>query len=221
MNMKNTALFGGLAGVIALSASTAQAGRANTYEFTLQVPYAYEETIDFSGGARIKTNSDAGFGFSAGYNYSHNFNLRANFNWNSTSYEATRVIDAAEPTEETYGGVLDSFSATLAGDYYFGNGALQPFVSASLGWSTFDSNVASGPTEGVCWWDPWWGYICDYYQPTYNTDSWTYGVGAGLRFDISENLFLRGGYYERWIDLDNASGNPSIGTLALEFGFMY
>jgi opacity protein-like surface antigen len=220
MNMKKAALLGGLVSAITLSASSALADRSDSYEFTLQVPYTYAETIESSGGAQIETEADAGFGFSVGYNYSNNFNLHGNFTWNSTSYSATSIIDTPSPTTEAYGGVMDAFTASLTGDYYFGNGALQPFVSGSLGWSTINSNIAAGPVEGVCWWDPWWGYICDYYQPTYGTDSWTYGVGGGLRFDISDKLFLRGGYSERWIDLDNA-GNTSIGTLTVEFGFMY
>ena len=221
MNIVKATLLSGLFGVLALCAATASADRTDKYEFTLQIPYAYGDDIDFGGGANVDVNSDAGFGFTMGYNYSEQLNLHGNFTWNSVSYDATRVLDDGDNTEEKFGGVLDTFSASVAGDYYFIDGPFTPFVNASLGWTYIDSNVASGRPESLCYWDPWWGYICDYYQPTYNSDSWSYGLGAGVRFDMNDHYFIRAGYYERWIDIDEAKGSPSTGILSLEFGFMY
>ncbi|WP_339617319.1 outer membrane beta-barrel protein, partial [uncultured Gilvimarinus sp.] len=134
-----------VASVLALSSTMATADRGNKYEFSLQVPYLYDESIDFDGGASVKVNSDAGFGFSAGYNYSDNVNLRGSFTWNSTSYDAARVLDDGNNTVEPFGGVFDSFSASLVGDYYFLEGPFTPFVSANLGWTAVDSNIAAGP----------------------------------------------------------------------------
>lgn len=94
-------------------------------------------------------------------------------------------------------------------------------VSGQIGWTAVDSNIASGPPGSVCWWDAWWGYICDYYQPTYTADTFSYGVGAGIRFDINPRMFVRAGYQERWLDVDYVNSNPSLGTTVFELGFMY
>ncbi|WP_041523752.1 outer membrane protein [Gilvimarinus agarilyticus] len=221
MNSLKGTIVATMASVLALGSTVVNADRGNKYEFTLQVPYLYQETIDFDGGANVRVNSDAGFGFSAGFNYSDNLNLRGSFTWNSTSYNAERVLDDGNNTVENIGGVFDSFTANLMADYYFLDGPITPFINGNIGWTTVDSNIAAGPPNSVCWWDPWWGYICDYYQPTYGDDSFSYGIGAGVRFDISNQHFIRAGYYERWLDVDNAIDDPTFGTLSVEFGFMY
>lgn len=197
------------------------ADRAGKYEFTFQVPYLYGETFEFEGDASASINSDPGFGFSAGYNYSDHLTFRGNFTWNDTGYNAERVLDDGANTRQPVSGVMDTFSASASLDYNLLRGAFTPFVNAGVGWAAVDSNIASGPPEGVCWWDPWWGYICNNYQPTYTADTFAYSLGAGLRLDLNQRMFLRLGYYERWLDLDRAQGTTSLGSTVFELGFMH
>lgn len=211
----------GVAALMMAAALPATADRAYKYEFSLQVPYLYGETVDFEGGASASIASDPGFGFTAGYNYSNHLNLKASLTWNDTRYDGRRVLDDGNGTTETISGVMDTFNFSAVADYYLFDGSFSPFVSGMIGWSAMDGNVAAGFPEEVCWWDPWWGYYCEYYQPTYGADSFSYGVGAGLRFDLSENHFIRAGYYERWLDIEYADSNPSLGSAIVEFGFMY
>jgi len=131
------------------------------------------------------------------------------------------VLDNAGQDEIGISGVMDTFNMAFNLDYYLTTGKVAPFITGGLGWGNVDSNIASGPPNTFCWWDPWWGYICGSDVPTYNEDSWFYSVGAGLRIDVGRNTFLRGSYLERWVDIDSADGSPSFATFLFEFGFTY
>ncbi|MDO3387820.1 outer membrane beta-barrel protein [Gilvimarinus sp. SDUM040013] len=208
-------------GGILMLALPSAADRGQKYEFAFTIPYLTGETFEFDGGASATLNADPGFGFRAGFNHSDHLNVSGQFLWNSTSYDSVRVLDDGEGTEEPVRGVLDGFTASLMADYYFLKGDFTPYISGQVGWAAVDSNIASGPPSSVCWWDPWWGYICNDYQPTYTEDTFSYGVGAGVRFDISPTMFIRAGYQERWLDIDRADSNPSLSTALFELGWMY
>ena len=178
------------ASILVLS-SASYADRRDNFEFTLIVPFVMSEEVEFDGGASIDINDDPGFGFGMGYHYTDNFALRGDVTWNSVSYDATRVLDDGNGTEERYSGKLDIFALSFGGDYYFTTGTLSPFVNGNVGWTNIDTNITDGGGDTVCWWDPWWGYVCDTILTTYQEDYWHYGVGAGLRLDLNRSTFLR------------------------------
>jgi hypothetical protein len=91
-----------------------------------------------------------------------------------------------------------------------------PFVRGSLGFTWVDTNIPAGP--GFCWWDPWWGYICD--QPTVEDTSFSYGAAAGVRADINERFFIEGSYQILWLDLDRGD-TPSLDGWRLNIGWMH
>ena len=91
-------------------------------------------------------------------------------------------------------------------------------MNANLGWTNIDSNISDGEGTTICWWDPWWGYVCDTFLSTYQKDYWHYGIGVGLRVDMNRDTFLRVGYHRRWLDLDNSPGTSSFDGLRFEFG---
>ena len=198
--------------------SNAFAGREGASEAAFVVPYLYGERYEFEGGASAEFNSDAGFGFNISHFYSNNLAMRFDFMWNSVGYSATRVLDDNQGTTEKVGGRLDSFNMGFGADYYFGNGKVSPFVSGNLGWNFTDTNIPAGPSGSVCWWDPWWGYICQGYQPTHTETNYYYGVGGGIRADFARDKFLKIGYYTSWIDFDHSSDSAELQSLRIEFG---
>lgn len=102
------------------------ADRGQKYEFAFTVPYLNGETVNFDGGASASLNSDPGFGFRAGFNYTDHISISGQFLWNSTSYDAVRVLDDGERTEQSVRGVLDGFTANLGVDYYLFDGDFTP-----------------------------------------------------------------------------------------------
>jgi len=97
---------------------------------------------------------------------------------------------------------------------------LTPFVMGGVGWAFVDSNIPSGPPQGVCWWDPWYGYVCGYYQNTYTKDYFSYNLGIGARWDVVPDFFLRGSVGLQRVDLGRAGTTDFVGG-RLDLGYMF
>ena len=109
---------------------------------------------------------------------------------------------------------LDKYSHALNATWNWFDGPLTPFLQGGIGWTRIDSNIPSQPPQTGCWWDPWWGYICDTTWKTYDTSDFAYNLGIGLRWDINGALFLRGSYNREWVSVD--SGDLDFDTLSLD-----
>jgi hypothetical protein len=191
--------------------------RAGTWEFFL--PLTYTEETDFSGesGSEVEINEDFAFGFGFGYNFNNHFQLSGAFNWASRGYDATAVTDGGSTVQ--YSNDLETSVLTLNGTYYFLQGAFTPYISGTVGYTFFDTNIPDGPTQGACWWDPWYGYICTEYTPTKTDEAFTYGGGVGLRLDINRYFAMQGSYNKTWVDFDKADDEPDFDTWKLDFIF--
>jgi opacity protein-like surface antigen len=211
------AAFAGAAG--AQSYSAAKPGnRAGHWEGYAGARYQFSETVDFDGGSTVDSDNDLGFAFGLGYNIDDHWLVGGEISWASVGYDGVLRSADSPGLTSNLSGDYDTFS--LAGNvtYHFMDGPLTPYVSASLGYTWVDSNIATGPPQTGCWWDPWWGYICDSFVDTKSSEAGTYGLGAGVRWEFSRGGFLRASYDQRWIGLDDASGTPSFGGLHLDIG---
>lgn len=192
---------------------------ARTWETSLGVRRLDAYTIAFARGSAIAVNDDTGFGFDVGYNFTSAFKLSVSFDMFEPRYTATIVPDdPAQDIEQTNGRVALT-STMLSGTYHFLPGPITPFVSAGLGWLHVDTDVPSGEPRVGCWWDTWWGYICDYYVPTRQEDDFAYQASVGARWRITPRLFLRGAFSRQWVDVSRASNTPHLDLLKLDLGF--
>jgi opacity protein-like surface antigen len=169
-------------------------------------------------------NDDVGWGFGFGYHVNDRFMVGFESTWIEAHYDATIAIDldgdGTPGPSANLGGRLDAGSFLSVGPFnVLPEGRFTPFVQGKLGWTYTDSNIPAGPAEGVCWWDPWWGYVCDAWQPTFSSWSFSYGGGVGLRAQVGPQFFIEGSYNLLWIDLDQ--GNPSFDGFRLNFGWVY
>jgi len=194
--------------------------RAETWQGFMSANYVNGEKIDFDGGASADIEGDMGWIFGFGYNFSENLALDMELGWNSMSYTATRV-EQSPPATSQYGGWADTTSTRFDLTYNFMPKTFTPFVSANIGWTWIDSNIPAGPPASGCWWDPWYGYICSGYQPTYAKSEFTYGAALGVRFDTSHNVFLRGIVGEQWVDVSGADSTPSFTAYRVDFGMLF
>lgn len=182
--------------------------------------YVDSASVDFSGGAKVDINGDWGFLFGFGYNFDEKLALDFEMGWNSVSYTGTRVKES-DATRELVGGRLDTTSMRLNLTYNLMPQRFTPFVAANVGWTWIDSNIPSGPGQVGCWYDPWYGHVCSGYQPTYTSSDFTYGTSLGLRFDVTNEFFIRGSVGKQWIDISNASGTPDFTNYRLGIGTMF
>ena len=195
---------------------SAESGKSRGGTWELHLPLSYAEDADFSGmsGSSVSLNDDLGFGFGGGYNFTDRLQFTGLLQFHSRSYDATVVRD--DGSTKQYANDMESSTISLNGTYYFLDGDITPFLIGSIGYTFVDTNIQDGPAEGVCWWDPWWGYICSEYVPTKTETDMSYGAGAGIRIDITENFGLQCSYSRNWVDIENASGTPEFDMWRLD-----
>ena len=206
------ALMGGIA---APSAAQGVGHREGTWEFQLPLTYTESWTANADGGAKADVNAGFGLGFGFAYNFNDHLQLGGSFNWSSRSYDATLVDSTG--VRRNASGTLESSTIALNGVYFLFAGPLTPYASASIGSTFVDSNIPNGQSSTGCWWDPWWGYICNTYVPTKTETDVSYNVGLGVRWDISRVMALQGGYNRLW--LDSSHSTPEFNNWTLSFIF--
>lgn len=179
--------------------------RAQKWDFSIQTRYTPSRDFDGTHGSTVHLNDDLGWGFEFGYNVNERLNIGFLTSWRSVSYNAT-TIDATDATNVVgYNSWLDTGTFALTGTFNLLPKRFTPYVNGGIGWTMIDTNIAADYATG-CWWDPWWGYVCDTYVSTYGTDAASYGFGAGMRLEVNPQMFIRVGYEHNFIDVSNADG---------------
>ncbi len=214
-----------LAGLAIATAPVADAAKreGSTY---FMVGYDYHEgkVTTFDGGSTIDTANEGDFSFGFGYNFDKHMALEFTMSFPTQDYSAnikfTDLPPGSPVQDYQTSGEFDFSMLRLNGFYNFGDGPLSPYISGGIGYTSFDSNIYAG-TDTVCWWDPWYGYYCGYYQSTYGGDEWTYNAAAGLMLEMKGGWFGRLSYNTEWVNYDSAKGTPSYNFIRLDFGMRY
>src|SRR5688572_14433140 len=202
------------------AASAQSADRAGSWESRFGILWLNSSSWDFNGGTTADIDSDVSWLLGAGYHLSDQLELGGSLSFGQTDYTANIVGDELGEIFDVRG-EYESTTLFFDATWNFMPGQFSPFVSAGLGWSWVDTNIADEPPETGCWWDPWWGYVCTTFQDTKTIDGFAYGLGAGARFDFSDTLALRGSYRIMWVDVENASGTPDMDGFELSLGWKF
>jgi opacity protein-like surface antigen len=210
---------------MAPAALAQSANREGTWETRLGILYQNSSDWDFNGGTTADIDSDTSFLVGGSYHLNDNLELGGNLTFGQTDYDADIATDLnGDEIADGFLSVSGEYeSTTLMFDatWNFIDGPFTPFVSAAAGWSWIDTNIATGPPQTGCWWDPWWGYVCSTFQDTKSLDGFAYGLEAGARYDFSDTFALHGAYRILWVDLDNASGTPDTDGFRLSLGWKF
>lgn len=193
--------------------------REGRWEASLVVGQVDGASQSFDNGSSIDIDSQFGWGFTFGWNWTEKLHLSWRFMLAKPDYTAVIVPENPEIPPQTLDYKLDRYSNQVDLTYHFLRGPLTPFVQAGIGYSKLDSNVPSAPPATECWWDPWWGYICNTTWKTYDATEFTYNVGLGVRWDVNGALFLRGTWNREFFSADRA--DVDFDTLTLEAGLMW
>ncbi|NKF20782.1 outer membrane beta-barrel protein [Solimonas marina] len=207
-----------LGGAIAAAPAMAQQGalqRGGTWDMTVRVNDALgsDDTVD---GAKTSTDNSVGLGFGLFYNVDAHWALGATFDWNQVDYDAT--IDGSRGGAHM-SGKTDVGILALDGTYYFNPGPVTPYLRAQIGMAFIDTDIPDGPPQGVCWYDPWWGYVCGSYVPTHSESDVSYGAAMGLRWDVTRTFFVRGEAGQQWIDVGGDVGTYDTTVFRIEAGW--
>lgn len=201
----------------------AQTQREGRWQFTVPITFTTNHSVSGDGGSSVDLNSDVGWGFTFGYNLNERFMVGFETTWLSANYDANIVVDEnGDGTSDgtaKLGGTLDAFNLQGVGQFNILEETLfTPFVRANLGLTYTDSNIASSPPQGSCWWDPWWGYVCGTWQPTYDRTSFSFGGAVGVRADVSRSFFLELSVNGLWVNF--ANDTPFLNGIRLNIGWL-
>ena len=197
-----------------------EAARTGRWEARAGLVIQNSSETDFKGGTTVDVASGAGFVVGVDYNFSERLSAGASLSYDSKDYTAEAPGD--DPGEIfKLKGDLTTLSLMFDGTYNFLTGPLTPFVSAGLGWTSVDTNIATGPPDVGCWWNPWYGYICTSTQDTKTESGFAYELGLGLRYDINDFLVADGLYRMKWVSFDNAEGTPSYDGFQMNLGWKF
>jgi opacity protein-like surface antigen len=206
----------------ALVVTTAVAqSRGEGWEVGAQVIYQDGHDITFEGGSTAELDDDVGLAIVFGYRFNDRLEIQFGLDWSTVDYDAVLVSASGPPRTFSVTGDLEAFTPNVSANFNFLEGPLTPYVTAGVGWAFIDTNIPDAPPQTACWWDPWFGYVCDTWQSTRTSDELIYKVGAGLRWDLSSNHMLRLGYEKQWIDLGTATSTPDFDQLKFGFTFKY
>jgi opacity protein-like surface antigen len=206
--------------VLHAMSATAQGSvqRAGRWEFTLQPQFVDGQSLAGGNGSRATIESDWGFGFGLAYNFSNHLALGGELTWNDAGYRATIAPGPGNPGSSfNLAGTLETSTLRMNATWNFLATSFTPFVTGGIGATWVDTNIPNGPTQ--CWVDPWYGTYCD--TPTRSNTYFSYNAGAGLRWDVNRDFFLRGVYTRQWLDVGGGAGSPAFDQFRIDFGFRY
>src|SRR3974390_9036 len=190
--------------------------RQHTFETTLHANFSESQTLNFEHGSSIKLDSTTGWGFFWGYNFTNMFNAGVDMSWAQPHAKVTIQPGQAGLNTRTISGDFNSFSLTALGTVNFLPGPFTPYLSGGIGWTEINTSIPTGQPVPGCWWDPWWGYVCNYYYPTAYADKVSYQGVVGLRWDATHNFFARASWNRQWIDM--RGGYSAVDSWRAEIG---
>ena len=198
--------------------STAQSNRSDTWDVSVSAIFQDGKSIGGEGSSSLNMKSDTGIGVNFAYNFSSKLSLGMDFEFLKPSYTAV-LVDALGVGQDTViNHKMSQFNGRIKGNVNFLDGPFTPFLEGGLGWSYFDSNVADGPPVVGCWWHPYWGQICDGYYNTFNDTLFSYGAGAGLRYEFIGGLFVKASYNYWEMDGLGRAEDSAFEAARIEFG---
>ncbi|HEY6242151.1 MAG TPA: outer membrane beta-barrel protein [Burkholderiales bacterium] len=199
---------GALAGALALPSPVQAQGapREGSLEFILPISYSPSTSFNGQGGSSAELNSTLGFGFGLGYNVNNHLQLGGTVNWGYRNYIATTTNNNGTTSQGS--GQLSSSTIGFNAIYYFMSSGLTPFLSAGIGSTWVDTGIPNGLPQTGCWYDPWYGYVCNSYTPTKSQTAVSYTGGAGVRFEVSRAFSVQASYNKAWIEL--TKGTPEV-----------
>lgn len=198
-------------------AMPAFADRAGRWELGLQGIASGSESVAGQNGSSVDLDADFGLGASLGYHFDERLSVRFGLSWLSPDYDAVFATEEEGLVEVSHEARI--FTGQLDAVWHFLDGPFTPFVEGGIGWTYVDSNIADGDPVTGCWWDPWWGYICRSFYSTYADTQFSWGVGAGLRYDFSGGPYVRGSVRRTVLDSNTDGVEPELDAFVLEVGF--
>jgi opacity protein-like surface antigen len=165
--------------------------------------YLHSDDITFNGPAgdvKVKMDDTGLGGFGLAFHFNEFLAVHADFMFGDSTFSGNL------PTET--GGTVhvsqDAFIQTgrFNVDYNIIKGRLSPFVTGGIGYQYLETELRNLPPIHV--WDPWWGWQT-YHPHAWETD-FTWNVGAGIRWSVTDRIFIKATGGAQWLEYSGARG---------------
>lgn len=169
--------------------------------------YLHSQDIKYDGPAgRVRLGmEDTGLGgFGLAYHVNDFVAVRGDFMYGPARMKLKSGGPAGVPLELARDAFLHTFRLNL--DYNAINRRFSPLLTAGLGYQYLWAELIRHPPVTVCWWDPWWGWWCGVGQPTYDELNFTWNVGAGFRWNVTDHFFIKAVGGATWLHYRHAEG---------------
>jgi len=192
--------------------------RSGKWDVTFQLITNESKTFSGEAGSSLSIRQRTGFGLGVYKNFNQHLALGVDFAFSSPRYTAT--LQPSDPNDEAV--VIDHranfVTGQLRGTWNILKGNLTPYVDVGGGFTFVDSNVVDSEVPPTCWWDPWYGTICN--TSSYNDTNFSYSGSLGMRWDAGRSVVLKLSYGTLFIDT-GASSTPNLNSLKFEIGARY
>ena len=126
--------------------------RAERWEGSFRVIGLEGQTVSGERGSSVDITDDVGFGFDMAYNRDEHLSFGFALEWIETDFRTDN--DGVTGDDFDGRGELEMTTMNLNATWHFVNKALTPYVHGAVGATYLDTNVATGPSVPVCWYDP-------------------------------------------------------------------
>jgi len=166
---------------------------------TIQLIGSEEIKYSFSDIQPVKLDIDSApiYGIGYGYNITDNWNINTDLLFGSADTDVKIVNTTAETKDMDY--VL--FDINL--DYNIWKSRFTPLVTGGIGIMDFGIDTTATGVEKV------------------HESNFSYNFGAGVRWDVKDNLLLKVIYRSTWTELDDANDDLQYDNFSLSVAYMY
>jgi opacity protein-like surface antigen len=165
--------------------------------------YLHSDDITFNGPrgpVKVKMDDTGLGGFGMAYHFNQFLAVHADFMFGSATFSGDMPLAAGGTIHESQDAFLSTGRFNV--DYNIINRRLTPFVTAGIGYQYMEMELQNAPT--VNYWDPWYGWQTG--QPYVWQTDFTWNVGAGFRWNITDQLFIKATVGAQWLEYSGANG---------------
>jgi hypothetical protein len=212
--------------VFAMAVLAAPAGaqpRGGTHEWSLDLFVVGTKSYAFEGGASARNDGGAGFGLTVSRNLNDYFAIGIDASLSEFNYRAAMAPGSGNAAArfETDGD-METGALRVHGTWNLLARPVTPFVTANAGVMILDTNLGADPPANACWIYPWYGEVCGDKAPTNSLARFTYGLGAGLRYELPQQQgYLRALVGAEWIDFREALSPVGYVVVRADFGLRF
>jgi hypothetical protein len=209
--------------LLAFAGQSYAQSRADTNEWSLNLFVVGTKHYAFEGGASARNDGGAGIGLTVARNLNNYFAIGVDASLSEFKYRATVAPGPGNGAASfATDGEMETAALRAHATWNLLARPVTPFLTANAGFIILDTNLGRDAPANACWIYPWYGEVCSDKAPKNNLTRFTYGLGAGLRFDLPRDQgFIRALVGGEWIVFSEALSAVGYVQFRADFGLRF